>query len=218
MNKQIKVLAVGAIFLVIGLLIFSNWGNPESKLEKTIVEEVKTQDFASILGTTWINNSDDPTSSEISFDIDGLKDTKGFFKDFDIVFKVSDNDPKQAKIKVSINVNSINTDNDIRDEELMGSDFFNTEKYPLIEFYSKGIKKIDDKYTSKGMINMMGESKDLAFTFEHKGITNNNKGVKVAIFEGTFEIDRTNFGMEHVVSVGDNVIINFYCELIEDTK
>ena len=218
MNKQIKVLVVGAIFLVIGLLIFSNWGNPESKLEKTIVEEVKTQDFASILGTTWINNSDDPTSSEISFDIDGLKDTKGFFKDFDIVFKVSDNDPKQAKIKVSINVNSINTDNDIRDEELMGSDFFNTEKYPLIEFYSKGIKKIDDKYTSKGIINMMGESKDLAFTFEHKGITNNNKGVKVAIFEGTFEIDRTNFGMEHVVSVGDNVIINFYCELIEDTK
>ena len=218
MNKQIKVLVVGAIFLVIGLLIFSNWGNPESKLEKTIVEEVKTQDFASILGTTWINNSDDPTSSEISFDIDGLKDTKGFFKDFDIVFKVSDNDPKQAKIKVSINVNSINTDNDIRDEELIGSDFFNTEKYPFIEFYSKGIKKIDDKYTSKGIINMMGESKDLAFTFEHKGITNNNKGVKVAIFEGTFEIDRTNFGMEHVVSVGDNVTINFYCELIEDTK
>ena len=218
MNKQIKVLVVGAVFLVIGLLIFSNWGNPESKLEKTIVEEVKTQDFASILGTTWINNSDDPTSSEISFDIDGLKDTKGFFKDFDIVFKVSDNDPKQAKIKVSINVNSINTDNEIRDEELIGSDFFNTEKYPLIEFYSKGIKKIDDKYTSKGMINMMGESKDLAFTFEHKGITNNNKGLKVAIFEGTFEIDRTNFGMEHVVSVGDNVTINFYCELIEDTK
>ena len=218
MNKQIKVLIVGAIFLVIGLLIFSNWGNPESKLEKTIVEEVKTQDFASILGTTWINNSDDPTSSEISFDIDGLKDTKGFFKDFDIVFKVSDNNPKQAKIKVSINVNSINTDNEIRDEELIGSDFFNTEKYPLIEFYSKGIKKIDDKYTSKGIINMMGESKDLAFTFEHKGITNNNKGLKVAIFEGTFEIDRTNFGMEHVVSVGDNVTINFYCELIEDTK
>ena len=78
MNKQIKVLAVGAIFLVIGLLIFSNWGNPESKLEKTIVEEVKTQDFASILGTTWINNSDDPTSSEISFDIDGLKDQRIF--------------------------------------------------------------------------------------------------------------------------------------------
>ncbi|MFL2578448.1 MAG: YceI family protein [Parvicellaceae bacterium] len=218
MNNQIKVLVVGAIFLVIGFLIFSNWGNPESELEKTNVEEVKTQDFASILGTTWINNSADPTSSEISFDIEGLKDTKGFFKDFDIVFKVSDNDPEQAKIKVSINVKSINTDNDIRDEELIGSDFFNTDKFPLIEFYSKGIKKIEDKYSTKGIINMMGESKDLAFSFEHKGITNNSSGFKVAIFEGTFEIDRTNFGMEHVVSVGDDVAINFYCELIEDRK
>ena len=218
MNNQIKVLVLGAIFLVIGLLIFSNWGNPESELEKTNVEEVKTQDFASILGTTWINNSADPTSSEISFDIEGLKDTKGFFKDFDIVFKVSDNDPEQAKIKVSINVKSINTDNDIRDEELIGSDFFNTDKFPLIEFYSKGIKKIEDNYSTKGIINMMGESKDLAFSFEHKGITNNSSGFKVAIFEGTFEIDRTNFGMEHVVSVGDDVAINFYCELIEDRK
>ena len=218
MNNQIKVLVVGAIFLVIGLLIFSNWGNPESELEKTNVEEVKIQDFASILGTTWINNSADPTSSEISFDIEGLKDTKGFFKDFDIIFKVSDNDPEQAKIKVSINVKSINTDNDIRDEELIGSDFFNTDKYPLIEFYSKGIKKIEDKYSTKGIINMMGESKDLAFSFEHKGITNNSSGFKVAIFEGTFEIDRTDFGMEHVVSVGDDVAINFYCELIEDRK
>lgn len=218
MNNQIKVLVVGAIFLVIGLLIFSNWGNPESELEKTNVEEVKTQDFASILGTTWINNSADPTSSEISFDIEGLKDTKGFFKDFDIVFKVSDNDPEQAKIKVSINVKSINTDNDIRDEELIGSDFFNTDKYPLIEFYSKGIKKTEDNYSTKGIINMMGESKDLAFSFEHKGITNNSSGFKVAIFEGTFEIDRTDFGMEHVVSVGDDVAINFYCELIEDRK
>ena len=193
MNNQIKVLVVGAIFLVIGFLIFSNWGNPESELEKTNVEEVKIQDFASILGTTWINNSADPTSSEISFDIEGLKDTKGFFKDFDIIFKVSDNDPEQAKIKVSINVKSINTDNDIRDEELIGSDFFNTDKYPLIEFYSKGIKKIEDKYSTKGIINMMGESKDLAFSFEHKGITNNSSGFKVAIFEGTFEIDRTSW-------------------------
>ena len=218
MNNQIKVLVVGAIFLVIGFLIFSNWGNPESELEKTNVEEVKIQDFASILGTTWINNSADPTSSEISFDIEGLKDTKGFFKDFDIIFKVSDNDPEQAKIKVSINVKSINTDNDIRDEELIGSDFFNTDKFPLIEFYSKGIKKTEDNYSTKGIINMMGESKDLAFSFEHKGITNNSSGFKVAIFEGTFEIDRTNFGMEHVVSVGDDVAINFYCELIEDRK
>ena len=215
MNNQIKVLVTGVILLVIGILIFSNWGKPESELEKTNVEEVKTQDFASILGTSWTNNKTDPSSSEISFDIEGLKDTKGFFKDFDIVFKVSEKDPQKAKLKVSINVNSIDTDNDIRDKELMGSDFFNKEKYPTIDFHSKRIKKIDGKYSSKGILKMMGKRKDLEFSFELKGITNNSSGFKVAIFEGAFEIDRTNFGMKHVVSVGDNVAINFYCELIE---
>jgi len=218
MNNKIKFLVVGAVLLIIGFIILSNWGKPESILEKTNIEEMKTQDFASILGTTWRNNTADPTSSEISFDIDGLKDTKGFFKDFDIIFKVSDNDPEQAKLKVSINVKSINTENDIRDEEIMGEDFFNTEKYPVIEFYSKGIKKIEGEYSTNGLLNMMGESKDLLFSFIHKGITSNSSGFKVAIFEGTFEIDRTNFGMEHVATVGDNVAINFYCELIEDRK
>ena len=218
MNKQIKVLITAAILLVIGILIFSNWGKPESELEKTNVEELKSKDFSSILGTTWINNSADPTSSEISFDIEGLKDTKGFFKDFNIVFKVSEKDPQKAKLKVSINVNSIDTDNDIRDKELMGSDFFNTEKYPTIEFYSKGIEKIDGKYSTKGVLKMMGKRKGLVFSFDHKGIASNNDGNKVAIFEGTCEIDRTNFGMEHVVSVGDKVAINFYCELIKKEK
>ena len=215
MNKQIKVFIAGAILLIIGILIFSNWGKPESELEKTNVEEVRTQDFASILGTTWTNNKTDPSSSEISFDIEGLKNTKGFFKDFDIVFKVSEKDPQKAKLKVSINVNSIDTDNNIRDKELMGSDFFNTEKYPTIDFYSKQIKLIDGKYSTKGILKRMGAKKGLTFSFDHKGIANNSNGYKVAIFEGTFEIDRTDFGMKHVVSVGDNVAINFYCELIE---
>ena len=36
-------------------------------------------DFSTILGTTWTNNKDDLSSSEISFYVEGLKDTKGFF-------------------------------------------------------------------------------------------------------------------------------------------
>lgn len=218
MNNQIKILVAGSILLIIGFLIFSNWGEPKSQLEKTNVDEVKTEDFAAILGTTWQNNKADATSSEISFDIEGLKDTKGFFKDFDVIFKVSDNNPEEAKLKVSINANSINTDNDIRDEELKSDEWFETEKYPAIEFYSKGIKKIEGKYFTKGLLNMMGESKELSFTFEHKGITNNSDNKKVAIFEGAFEIDRTNFGMDHVSTVGDVVAINFYCELEEKRK
>ena len=216
MNKQIKVFIAGGILLVIGILIFSNWGKPESELEKTKVEEVKAQDLSSILGTTWSNNKKDPTSAEISFDIEGLKDTKGFFKDFDIVFKVSKKDPQKAKLKVSINVNSIDTDNDIRDKELMGSDFFNTEKYPTIDFYSKEIINVENNFTTNGILNMMGKKHPLSFDFNYSGVANNKMGTKVAIFEGKMEIDRTKFGMKPITSVGDEVQIKFYCELIKN--
>jgi polyisoprenoid-binding protein YceI len=216
MNKQNKVLIASAILLIIGLLIFSNWGKPESNLIKTNVEEGKTEDFASILASTWTNNRADLTSSEISFNIDGLKDTKGFFKDFDIIFKVSVNDPKQAKIKVSINVNSIDTDNDIRDKELMESDFFNTEKYPTIEFYSKEIINLDTYFTANGYLNMMGKKHPFSFDFIYSGVATNKMGIKVAIFEGKMVIDRTKFGMKPITSVGDEVQIKFYCELIKN--
>jgi polyisoprenoid-binding protein YceI len=216
MNKQIKIFIAGGILLVIGILIFSNWGKPESELEKTKVEEVKAQDLSSILGTTWSNNKTDPTSAEISFDIEGLKDTKGFFKDFDIVFKVSKKDPQKAKLKVSINVNSIDTDNDIRDKELMGSDFFNTEKYPTIDFYSKEIINVENNFTTNGILNMMGKKHPLSFDFNYSGVANNKMGIKVAIFEGKIKIDRTKFGMKPITSVGDEVQIKFYCELIKN--
>lgn len=216
MNKQIKLLVVVAILLVIGILIFSNWGSPESELKKTNIEEIKTQDFASILNTTWTNNKIDPTSAEISFDIEGLKDTKGFFKDFDITFKVSEKDPLKAKLKVSIHVNSIDTDNDIRDKELLGIDFFNTEKYPTIDFYSKEIINMDTNFTTNGSLNMMGKKQPLSFIFKYSGIADNKMGTKVAIFEGKLRIDRTKFGMEPVTSVGDEVQIKFYCELIKN--
>ena len=218
MNNKRNILIISAILLFTGLIVLFDWGNPESNLDKTEINENIKADFSTILGTTWTNNKDDLSSSEISFYVEGLKDTKGFFEDFDIIFKVSDNDPEKAKLKVLINVNSINTDNEIRDKAIMEEDFFYSEKYPTIEFYSKKIKKVDSTFISKGFINMMGQSKELSFSFNHSGITNNKKGSKVAIFDGSLEIDRTYLGMDHVATVGDMVAIEFYCELIEVKK
>jgi polyisoprenoid-binding protein YceI len=217
MNKR-NIIILVLVFFLTGFLVFGEWGDPKSKLEKTKINETNQADFSSILGTSWVNNKNDSSSSEISFYVDGLKNTKGFFEDFDIIFKVSDNDPEKAKLKVSINVNSINTDNIVRDKAIMDEDFFNAEKFPTIEFYSKKIKKVDSTFISKGLINMMGQSKELSFSFKHSGITNNKKGSKVAIFEGDLEIDRTSLGMDHIASVGDIVGVQFYCELIEAKK
>ena len=65
---------------------------------------------------------------------------------------------------------------------------------------------------------MMGKRNKLSFTFKNSGFSKNEKGEKLAIFEGEISLNRTDFGMDHVATVGDIVDITFYCELIEETK
>lgn len=215
MNKKNSIVIAVIIVLIISYLALENWGEPVSKLEKTTENIIQLDNLESLTGTTWVNNKDDKSSAEISFYVDGLKDTKGFFEDFEIIFKISEKNAEEAKIKVSIDVSSINTDNSTRDEALMESDFFYTEKFPLIEFYSKNLKKNESGFVANGLLNMMGKRNEFSFSFKHSGITKNKKGIKVAIFEGEFEIDRTDFGMIPVTSVGNIVKINFYCELVQ---
>ena len=94
MNNKRNILIISAILLFSGLIVLFDWGNPQSNLDKTEINENIKADFSTILGSTWTNNKDDLSSSEISFYVEGLKDTKGFFEDFDIIFKVSIMIPK----------------------------------------------------------------------------------------------------------------------------
>jgi len=204
-------------FTAIVLLALSSCGEAESKLEKTLIENNEEQEvdlgFSDILGTKWINQEDSSTA-EIGFEIEGLKDAKGFFDNFDITFKVSEKGQSNAKLKVVIDVSSINTENSMRDKALMEDDFFNTGKYPTITFFSKNITKEENQYIANGIVEMMGVKNELSFYFKHKGITKNKSNIDVAIFEGEFKIDRTMFGMTHTPSVGDQVKVHFYCELV----
>ena len=223
MNKKLKII-VAAVLIIFGVVsaVLLSWGEPTSQLQKTELKNTENNNpanslgFNDISGTTWVVQSDNNSSAELGFVIDGdLKETKGFFEKFDIVFKVAENQTDNAKIKVVIDVSSINTENSIRDKSLMDEDFFNLEKYPTISYFSKKIRKKDENYITSGVIEMMGLKSELSFAFTHKGISVNKNNIKVAIFEGEMEIDRTMFGMSHTPSVGDIVKLNFYCELVE---
>ena len=223
MNKKLKIIVAAVLIMVVGFsAVLLSWGEPTSQLQKTKLKSSENNNgtnslgFNDISGTTWVLQSNDNSSAELGFVIDGdLKETKGFFEKFDIVFKVAENQTDNAKIKVVIDVSSINTENSMRDKALMDEDFFNFEKFPTISYFSKNIIKKKGDYITSGVIEMMGLKSELSFVFIHKGISVNKNNIKVAIFEGEMEIDRTLFGMSHTPSVGDIVKLNFYCELVE---
>ena len=222
MNNKIRLALILILTgCVVGFgILYQTWGgNPESKLNKTTLLEhpQKTNSsFDNILGTTWINQKNDSSSSEVSFTIESSpKYTKGIFENFDILFKVSEDDPTKSKLRVTIDVSSINTDNEMRDENLMDEDYFSLINFPKISFQSNKIIKTDSSYLTRGIIDMMGLQNELSFDFIFKGLGQNNRQQKVAIFEGEFTLDRVKLGMPTVKSIGDQVDVNFYCELIE---
>ena len=222
MNKKIRlilIMGLTAIGLAFGLLYLTWGGDNESKLEKTIIkstDENSVKSFDDLISTTWISQKEDSSSAEISFIIESSpKYTKGYFENFDILFKVSDNDPTKSKLKVSIDVSSIDTDNSMRDKNLMDEDYFNTINYPSISFISKEIKKEDTNYIAKGIIDMMGKESELSFKFNFKGTELNKNNKKVAIFDGEFQLNRVDLGMPSIKSIGDKVDVSFYCELVQ---
>lgn len=222
MNNKIRLALILILTgCVVGFgILYQTWGgNPESKLNKTTLLEhpQKTNSsFDNILGTTWINQKNDSSSSEVSFTIESSpKFTKGIFENFDILFKVSEDDPTKSKLRVTIDVSSINTDNEMRDENLMDEDYFSLINFPKISFQSNKIIKTDSSYLTRGIIDMMGLQNELSFDFIFKGLGENNRQQKVAIFEGEFTLNRVKLGMPTIKSIGDQVDVKFYCELIE---
>src|SRR5436189_4742896 len=80
----------------------------------------------------------DASHSKIGFSTKYLviSDVSGEFKKFDGTFVSSKTDWTDLSLTFTADVNSISTDNEMRDKHLKSDDFFNSEKYPSITFAS----------------------------------------------------------------------------------
>src|SRR5215469_186119 len=84
----------------------------------------------------------DPVHSSISFKVRHFFSyVSGDFKKFEGTIQVDMNNPEKSAVSATIDVSSIDTKNDKRDEDLRSSDFFDVTKNPTITFKSKSVKK-----------------------------------------------------------------------------
>ena len=74
-----------------------------------------------------------------------ISEVEGNFKGFSGSMTASKPDFTDAQIEFSVDVNTISTDNEMRDKHLKSDDFFNAEKYPAMTFKSISFKKISAK-------------------------------------------------------------------------
>jgi polyisoprenoid-binding protein YceI len=151
----------------------------------------------------------DKAHTKIQFTAQHMKisEVAGQFKKYSGTITAGEQDFTDAKIKVTIEASSVDTDNDRRDKHLQGDDFFNTSQYPEITFTSESLRKVgDDKYKLKGQLTIKDVSKTEEFDVKYMG-TVEAMGATRAGFKVTGTIDRFDYNVDWDKSFGQGLIV-----------
>src|SRR5271170_948202 len=103
---------------------------------------------------TW---SIDPIHSEVGFSVRHMMVSKvrGRFTTFSGQI-VTAEDPTKSSVTAEIDLGSINTGQEQRDEHIKSADFFEVETYPTMTYTSTGIRVEDGEYVLDGDLTLKG--------------------------------------------------------------
>lgn len=105
-------------------------------------------------------------------------------------------DPTQSTVSVEVDMSSIATREEARDNHLRSADFFETEKYPTMTFKSTGVRLLGgDKWALDGELTIKGVTKPLTFDVEFNGASPDPWGGARIGFSASAEIDRDDYGV-----------------------
>ncbi|QDK80903.1 YceI family protein [Spirosoma sp. KCTC 42546] len=147
--------------------------------------------------TNWVV---DPMHSEVQFKVKHLviSTVTGTFRNFEGGATTAHDDFDDAEVHFSLDVASVDTNQEMRDNHLKSADFFDADTYPKIAFKSTSFKKVDDdEYALTGELTMKGVTKPVTLKAEYGGAANDMHGNKKLGFEVTGKINRKEFGLTH---------------------
>lgn len=166
----------------------------------------------------------DKSHSNLRFTVTHMvvSEVDGSFKNFDGTVEHTKADFSDAKIAFTVDVNSINTDNENRDKHLKGEDFFAADKFPQIKFESTSFTPLgDNKYKLEGNLTVRDVTKPVIFDVTYGGTISTQRGAKAG-FKARTTINRFDYGLKWNrlteaggLSVGKEVAINVNLELNE---
>jgi polyisoprenoid-binding protein YceI len=151
--------------------------------------------MATQTATKWVL---DPMHSEVQFKVKHLviSTVTGSFKSFEGQFETEGDDFENASIDFSLDVNSIDTNQEQRDGHLKSADFFDAEAFPKISFKSTSFKKTGgDEYALTGNLTIKDVTKSVTLNVEHGGSAADFYGNTKTGFEISGKINRKEFGL-----------------------
>ncbi len=141
----------------------------------------------------------DASHSNVKFSVSHLmvSEVEGHFSKFDGTIESPAADFNNAKINFTVDVNSVNTDNEKRDEHLKSDDFFNAEKFPKMTFAGTSFKKEKgNNYTLEGNLTIRDVTKKVKMDVTYGGTVKDPWGNTKAGFKTSTKISRKAYGLK----------------------
>ncbi|MCW3122948.1 MAG: hypothetical protein JWQ38_2440 [Flavipsychrobacter sp.] len=130
------------------------------------------------------------TSATVSFTIKNRgSDVNGHFSGLNTKLIFSPDKLSSSSLKGSLEVGTISTGINKRDEDLKEEKYFDAGKYKLIEMSSVKLSKSGAQYSGTFNVTIKGMTRQVEIPFEF--IQQGNE----AAFKGAFTIDRRDFGV-----------------------
>jgi polyisoprenoid-binding protein YceI len=120
----------------------------------------------------------------------------GRFNRFAASFWYDAADPGATRVTATIDVASVDTDNERRDNHLRSEDFFWAEKHPTMTFQSRAVRQTDDdEFEVAGDLTIRGVSKPVVLEVEIEGTGVTDRGEPLVGLSAGTEINRLDYGL-----------------------
>jgi polyisoprenoid-binding protein YceI len=108
-------------------------------------------------------------------------------------------DPLQSSVTATIDLRSVDTNNEQRDNHIRSADFFEVETHPEMTYRSTGIRRDPDGagFIIDGDLTIRGVTRQVPLNLELEGFGPDPFGGTRAGFSATGEINRSDFGVSY---------------------
>jgi len=152
----------------------------------------------------------DGAHSKIAFNVSHMmiSEAEGYFKAFDGTITSTSEDFTDAVINFTVDVATINTENEARDKHLKSDEFFNAEKHPRMTFKSTSFKKVSgNKYMLSGNLTIRDVTKPVTFDVTYNGTVVSPYKKTVAGFKATGTINRFDYNLKWDTKMDNGTLV-----------